>query len=686
MSDRKNGVSVIVCCYNSANRLEQTLAHLFKQEVSPGTDWELIVVNNNSTDNTVETAQSLYSQTSQSIPFSIVDEPKPGLSNARNKGFESAIYDYALMVDDDNWLSSNYVQTVFDDLSENPKAGMVGGLGIAELEGDEPAWFKQYASCYATGPQAEAGDGPIRTSEELYGAGCALKLSVLQQIREYGFTNILSDRTGSNLMSGGDTELCYAFRLAGYDLLYDERISFNHFLPKGRVDWKYLRKLFFGFGMTKTLMDIYSSAVKNNPIPTDNQRFPHWFNRTWFLLSELPQDAGVLLTGLLSNAEGNHRLLPALARLGQLQSTIKFRHQLVNLHQQVETFKTNAQAQQAATALNQPLVTVLMPVYNAEKYLAEAMESVLGQTFRDFELLIINDGSTDGSLKVIESFNDERIRYIENETNLRLIATLNKGIELAKGKYIARMDADDICESNRLETQIRFMEANTDVGVCGSWFQSIGGSSNSIAKYPTTDFLIRYTALYQCPFCHPTVILRTSVLKEHNLQYSKDYPHAEDYEFWLQLSRVTKMANVPESLLQYRLHESNISKTESETQLNLSKKIRGLYFQEAGVQVKDEELELFRRLNYQDATFTLSEIKNLGLVLESLTSGAAKTTYLETNSLKPLLEEKWLHLCLNHCRYGNAIWQLYTGCSLRCKATEKPKAVLRLRVKSWLKR
>lgn len=640
------------------------------------------MVNNNSTDNTVEKAKNLYAQTARDISFRIVEEDKPGLSYARNKGFETAQYDFVLMVDDDNWLSENYVQTVFDDLSENPKAAMVGGLGIAELEGSEPAWFKQYASCYATGPQAEAGDGPIRTSEELYGAGCALKLSVLQQIREHGFTNILSDRTGSNLMSGGDTELCYAFRLAGYDLLYDKRISFNHFLPQGRVNWKYLRKLFFGFGMTKTLMDIYSSAVKNNPIPTDNQRFPHWFNRTWFLLSELPKDAGVLLTGLLSNAEGNHRLLPALARLGQLETTIKFRHQLVDLHQQVETFKSKAQT----TAVHQPMVTVLMPVYNAEKYLAEAIESVLGQTYGDFEFLIINDGSTDTSADIIKGYTDDRIRYVINEENIALISTLNKGIAVAKGKYIARMDADDICESNRLETQIRFMEANTDVGVCGSWFQSIGGASNSIAKYPTTDFLIRYTALYQCPFCHPTVMLRTSVLKEHNLLYSKDYPHAEDYEFWLQLSRVTKMANIPESLLQYRLHESNISKTESATQLNLSKKIRGLYFQESGVQVKDEELELFRRLNHQDAAFTLAEINILGLLLESLVTKTAKSSYLQANSLTPLLEEKWLHLCLNHCRFGNAIWQLYTGCSIRYKATENPRAVLRLRVKSWLKR
>jgi len=688
MKEKASGVSVIVCCYNSSNRLNSTLSHLFSQTVSPSISWEIIVVNNNSTDSTVETAQNFYSQTSQIIPFRIVDEPKAGLSNARNKGFEVAYYDYALMVDDDNWLSPKYVQTVFDDLKQNPNAAMVGGLGIPELEGDEPVWFKQYASCYATGAQSETGFGPIKSSKELYGAGCALKLSLFQKLRASGFSNLLSDRTGGNLMSGGDTELCYAFRLAGYDLLYDERISFKHFLPRGRVNWEYLRKLFFGFGLTKTLMDIYSSALKSRPLPSNNQRLPYWLNRTWFLLSELLKDAGVLFTGMLSNSEGNHRLLPALARLGQLQSTIKFRHQLVNLYQQVETFKTNTKTSQTeeTSVSQQPIVTVLMPVYNAEKYLAEAIESVLGQTFKDFEFLIINDGSTDTSADIINGYSDDRIRYVDNGENMALISTLNKGIALAKGKYIARMDADDICEPHRLETQLSFMEANPGFGVCGSWFQSIGRPGNSIAEYPTTDFLIRYTALYQCPFCHPTVVLRTSVLKEHNLLYSKDYPHAEDYEFWLQLSRVTKMANIPESLLKYRQHDSNISKTQSATQINFSKKIRGLYFKEAGIVVKDEELDLFRRLNYQDASFTLEEIKIIGLLLKALIAGTNTSGYLPLNSLLALLEEKWLHLCLNHCRYGSAIWQIYKNHTLSNKTGKKPKELVKLRVKSWLKR
>ena len=122
--------------------------------------------------------------------------------------------------------------------------------------------------------------------------------------------------------------------------------------------------------------------------------------------------------------------------------------------------------------------TVLMPVYNAEKYVAEAIDSILNQTFNDFEFLIINDGSTDNSLDIIKSYDDPRITIINNETNLGLSHTLNKGIELARGEYIIRMDADDISLSIRLEKQIEFMDSNQHIGICGSWIQTFDKSGN----------------------------------------------------------------------------------------------------------------------------------------------------------------------------------------------------------------
>lgn len=307
---------------------------------------------------------------------------------------------------------------------------------------------------------------------------------------------------------------------------------------------------------------------------------------------------------------------------------------------------------------NSPTVSVLMPVYNAGSFLQSAIDSILFQSFNDFEFIIINDGSSDESEMIIQSYDDPRIRYIKNESNLRLIRTLNKGLAMATGEFIARMDADDIAEPDRLEKQISFMKDNPNIGVCGSWFQSFGLAENPV-KYPTDDFSIRYTSLYQCPFCHPTVILRTNVIRKNQLEYSMDFPHAEDYEFWLRTSRVTQMANVPHYLLKYRQHESSISKVESQTQDSHSLRIRRMFFLEAGLSVTDEELDLFRNLNYQYNQFDIPNLERIGMLLCDIIEACRLSGYLESGRLTELLSDKWYHLCTNHSRYGNVVWKLF---------------------------
>jgi glycosyltransferase involved in cell wall biosynthesis len=687
MTVRKKGVSAIICCYNSAQRLEPTLTHLFNQRISATINWEIIVVNNNSTDNTVKKATSLYAQTTGNISFRIIDEPKPGLSHARNKGFECAQYDFVLMVDDDNWLSENYVETVFNDLEENPNAAMVGGVGIPELEGQEPSWFTQYASCYATGAQSDNGLGLIRISEELYGAGCALKLSALDAIRHHGFSNILSDRTGSSLMSGGDTELCYAFRLAGFELLYDERISFQHFLPKGRVDWKYLRKLFHGFGMTKTLIDIYVSAIKGSPSPPNNQRFPYWFNRMWFLLTDVMKDASVLLTGILSPSEGNHRLLTSLAKLGQLKSTFIFRNQLIHFHQQVQTFKTNAQKEQAIeTADTKPLVTVLLPVYNAEKYLPEAIESILNQTFQDFELLIINDGSTDGSLRIIKSYTNLQIRVLNLEQNVGLVKALNIGLSEIHSEYIIRADADDICLPNRIERQVAFMQQNPLVGACGSWFDNMdnAGVKKGGARYKPLDETIRLKHLYQIQISHGTAILRTSVLKNNSISYSSNFDHAEDYDIFDRMGMVSELSNIQEVLYLVRLHQTNVSKTFGHVQKDNALGVKRRIFQRLGVtDITDTEIFVYQELQHQNYIQLGNRQKEVLLLLNRMFAANGDTTIFTEELFRMHLS----NLCFHFCNaIGNSeSWGTYKAASF-VKNSDLPfSQKVKFRLKAYLK-
>jgi glycosyltransferase involved in cell wall biosynthesis len=203
-------------------------------------------------------------------------------------------------------------------------------------------------------------------------------------------------------------------------------------------------------------------------------------------------------------------------------------------------------------------VTVLMPVYNAGKYVHEAIQSILVQTYSTFEFIIINDGSTDETESIILSFTDPRIKYICNKSNLGIVATLNLGLELANGKYIARMDADDIAHEERLSTQIEFLEANEHYGLCGSWYENFGSESGDV-KMPVSYDSVRLQLLFHTAFAHPSVIFRARLVKEAKLAYSQTHIYAEDYHLWIEMITQMKGTNLPLFLLKYRVHDTNLS-------------------------------------------------------------------------------------------------------------------------------
>ncbi len=215
--------------------------------------------------------------------------------------------------------------------------------------------------------------------------------------------------------------------------------------------------------------------------------------------------------------------------------------------------------------MNNPKVTVLMPVYNGERFLKEAIESILTQTFTDFEFLIINDGSTDKSIDIIMSYNDPRIRLIHNEENLKLIASLNKGINLAKGKYIARMDCDDISMPSRLEKEVEFLDNNYEYGLVGTWFNVINADGQELYKvtHPTEDSMIKLFLTVNCPLAHGSIMGRTELFRK-NLYGSEQYFAIEDYELWTRLAAITKIYNIPEYLFKYRVYGESFSDTKLE--------------------------------------------------------------------------------------------------------------------------
>lgn len=207
-----------------------------------------------------------------------------------------------------------------------------------------------------------------------------------------------------------------------------------------------------------------------------------------------------------------------------------------------------------------PLVSAILPAYNAERHVGVAIRSILAQSFDDFELIVIDDGSTDGTVDLIKGIGDPRIRLLRNETNRGIIFSLNRGIEEAGGRYIARMDADDISLPRRLEKQVAFMEAHPAVGLCGSWAQKfIPYGPRWTHRGATRSAELKAALLFATPFVHPSVMLRRSVMEEHGLRYREGYETAEDYRLWCEMATVTEMATIPEVLLRYRISMTSVT-------------------------------------------------------------------------------------------------------------------------------
>lgn len=214
-----------------------------------------------------------------------------------------------------------------------------------------------------------------------------------------------------------------------------------------------------------------------------------------------------------------------------------------------------------------------MPVYNCRSYIQEAVNSILHQTFRDFEFIIIDDNSTDGTLNYLESLTDKRIILIKKPQNSGYTISLNMGLKISRGAYITRMDGDDISVPHRFQRQWEFMEAKPNVILCGSGYQVINSSKRWTPPVTThNDILV--ALLETCPFAHPTVIFRSNIIKENNITYNHLYEPAEDYKMWTVLQKYGELANIEQVLLHYREHLHQTTVTRSDEQKKISRLIR----------------------------------------------------------------------------------------------------------------
>lgn len=222
---------------------------------------------------------------------------------------------------------------------------------------------------------------------------------------------------------------------------------------------------------------------------------------------------------------------------------------------------------------DRPLVSVLLCTYNDERYINDAIESILNQSYKNFEFIILNDGSTDNTKAIIQSYTDPRIRYFEHQENKGLEEAKNWGLSKVQGKYVAYIDGDDIAFTERLQIQVEYMENNPKVGICGSIVQTFG-KENGIRYFPEKDLDIRCRALVGTPLSHPSCMIKMDVITENKIAYRKDFKAAEDYPFMVEVMMNSEAYCLQTPLIKYRIHDQSISSIHKKTQFFGSKKGR----------------------------------------------------------------------------------------------------------------
>jgi len=306
-----------------------------------------------------------------------------------------------------------------------------------------------------------------------------------------------------------------------------------------------------------------------------------------------------------------------------------------------------------------PRVSFIMSVYDGDTYLDAAIQSVLNQTFRDYEFILINDGSTDDSARIIERHQraDGRIRAYA-QPNRGLVAALNRGLDLARGEYVARMDADDVSLPERIATQIAFMDAHPEVGICGTWIETIGTSSVEVRRYPTDDATIRSWLLFESVLAHPSIMIRRNLLKEWGLSYDARYVHAEDYALWVRASRHMALANIPAVLLRYRVHSQQVVQRHDTKKLASARLVRLGQLELLGIRPTEEELALHQALSTWQFQATTDFIGASLAWLRKLKTANEETGIYPEPIFLNVLGQRWSALCSTATHLG--FWTLRT--------------------------
>jgi glycosyltransferase involved in cell wall biosynthesis len=332
-----------------------------------------------------------------------------------------------------------------------------------------------------------------------------------------------------------------------------------------------------------------------------------------------------------------------------------------------------------------PKVSVVMGLHNAEDFVAESVQSILAQDFRDFEFLIYDDASTDRSSEIVRRFGDERIRLFHESENIGLTRVLNKALAASRGEYIARMDADDVAVPSRLHKQVALLESSPATGVCAMWYQRFSNDRRETVKCPVENDDIKCALFFGNPIGHATVCIRASVLTENGVQYNPEFKRGQDYDLWDRLSVLTEFAAIPEIGLRYRVHDLQVGQVHSASQLAASETVMKRIAARLIPAATERDLALhfrFMTLAPEPSIASLEETAVWGRRL----SDANKVSRAYPSALfDGYLGDKWLRTCSVLSFLGAAVWKEFDRSPLAEFAPAKRVSSLRLLIKSGLK-